>query len=224
MSNYQGKMFLGGFGDVWFVKNKPTIDERLKGHEPDPIFKMIEKLKLKPEFVLDLGCSNGWRMKILEERYGAEVFGIDPSRQAIEDGINSGLNPAHINIGTADNIPTKDNSFDLIIMGQVMYFVDVNDWLKVVAETTRVLKDGGYIILRDYISNIVVKVIYQKDIQLTDGRNMPPVYGFYYNWPSLWLSHQGYTLHKEYVPHQDQTVTCAIQKQFNSFLNGMPIP
>jgi ubiquinone/menaquinone biosynthesis C-methylase UbiE len=138
----QKQAFLQSEGDRWYERN---IDA-LKSKDGDPVLSTIVKLRLNPKSILEIGCANGWRLKHLTDG-GAECFGIDPSEKAIREANNPNLK-----IGTADNLPFPDNSFDLVIFGFCLYLVDPSLHFRCVAEADRVLSDGGTLIIFDFQS------------------------------------------------------------------------
>ena len=73
--------FSEGEGDAWFERNKAKLGV---GH--DPVEQAIDSLQLRPERILELGRSNGYRLENLRTRFSAHCVGLDPSRQAIMEG------------------------------------------------------------------------------------------------------------------------------------------
>ena len=102
--------------------------------------------------VLEIGCSDGWRLEKLRNQFRVDVHGIDPSLLAIHTGRKSNPN-IHLQQGTADRLYFPDNQFDVVIFGFCLYLVDREDLIKVVAECDRVLKPGGEVIIYDWYTN-----------------------------------------------------------------------
>jgi ubiquinone/menaquinone biosynthesis C-methylase UbiE len=82
--------------------------------------------------ILDLGCGDGWFTRYLNSN-GYDCVGVDTELE----------NNHPFYRGTADNIPFPDESFDCIIMIEVIEHIDPSCY----GEINRVLKYGGKIIL-----------------------------------------------------------------------------
>src|ERR1700674_2563405 len=91
----QTKIFMSGLGDIWFERNRINLGVH------DYVSAFIETLKLNPQSILELGCSNGWRLKKLREKYNCRILGIDPSEKAIKDAND----PEAFWVGCAEEIP-----------------------------------------------------------------------------------------------------------------------
>lgn len=197
-------------GDSWLERNRKDL-----GKNEDPVDEVIVNLTTET-CVLEIGCSNGWRLKKLHDKYGCHVYGIDPSKMGIEEAIANGISNAVR--GTADNLPWADDSFDLVILGFCLAFIEPEDWFKVAHETTRVLKENGRLIIYDFISVRPHKRLYSHlDEKLKDG---PPIYFNYFDWPKLWLAHPGYRKQAESIA-VDTGIGVSILKK--DFTTGIPI-
>ena len=81
----QKNIFLEGEGDNWFIRNK----ESLMNNKRDIIVDYLSESNTNKDNFLEIGCSNGWRLDLISKEYpNAELFGIDPSSKAINDGLN----------------------------------------------------------------------------------------------------------------------------------------
>ena len=99
-----------------------------------------------PKTILDLGCSNGFKVVALKRQYpDAHVYGIDPENDAVnmaQSLVNAeGLANITLQCGVGESLPYPDESFDLITCHTVIEHV--YDVEKVVLEIGRVLKKGG---------------------------------------------------------------------------------
>jgi ubiquinone/menaquinone biosynthesis C-methylase UbiE len=106
-------------------------------------------LDLQPKTVLEIGCSNGWRLHAINQDYRAKCFGIDPSLEAISAGRKQ-FPQLSLEQGTADELPYEDNTFDTVIFGFCLYLCDRKDLFKIAYEADRVLADLGNIIILDF--------------------------------------------------------------------------
>src|SRR6185503_3215831 len=105
----------------------------------------LDELHLDPagKKALEVGCGGG----ILSEeiaRMGFETTGIDPAQAAInvanEHGRENSLQITY-KVGCGESIPFNDNYFDVVFCCDVLEHLE--DFKKVVAEISRVLKPGG---------------------------------------------------------------------------------
>jgi ubiquinone/menaquinone biosynthesis C-methylase UbiE len=176
----QKDIFLAGEGDAWHARNRTNIGLR------DPVSDAIEGLALEPKRVLEVGCGTGWRLKRLAHRYRCTVAGIDPSPMALEDTWSMDTTT-----GTADSLPFPDGAFDMVIFGFCLYLVDREDLFKVVAESDRVLHDGGYIIIHDFKAPMKT---FARAYEHCSG-----VLSYHMDHPALWLAHPMY--HKVAARH-----------------------
>ena len=139
----QKQVFLESEGDRYFDRNA-----HMKASPDDPVIAAVDTIGRAPKRILEIGCSNGWRLRHFLES-GAHCAGIDPSEKAIGSGDGMDLR-----VGTADELPFETNSFDLVIFGFCLYLVDPVLHFKSVAEADRVLSDGGMIAIYDFIPSI----------------------------------------------------------------------
>jgi len=146
MTDRQRDLFLQGEADEWYLRNREVLLKR----DSDPVLDSLAHLKLQPTSVLEVGCANGWRLELLRQHTGASVAGVDPSSAAIEEG--HALYPAvDLRVGTAEELDFGDASFDLVIFGFCLYLVDPQLLFRVVAEADRVLRDGGHVVIFDFL-------------------------------------------------------------------------
>ena len=140
----QRTAFSEGEGDAWFERNKGKLDGG-----PHEMEQAIEALQIRPQRILEIGCSNGYRLEKLRARFGAECTGLDPSQRAIADGKASypGLS---LDVGTADALAFENDAFDLVIFGFCLYLCDPADYFRIAAEADRVLADPGWMLVYDF--------------------------------------------------------------------------
>jgi len=111
----------------------------------DLLEKLIRKYsKGKNPKILDAGCGPGAMLPALV-KFG-QVFGIDISSEALKFCKERNF---EVKKGTVEKIPFKDNFFDLVICFEVLYHKDVDNPQKAIGEFFRVLKPGGFLILRE---------------------------------------------------------------------------
>jgi ubiquinone/menaquinone biosynthesis C-methylase UbiE len=159
----QKDAFLKYEADNYFFRNK----EVKYSAESDVVVKVLKEYNAQPKNILEIGCNTGYRLNAFASLYkGANVFGIEPSLEAINKGKvdHPSVKFTH---GTADDMSCYANgSFDLVVIGFVLYVVDREILLKVISETDRVLANGGILIIVDFFSELPTQNPYQhiKDI------------------------------------------------------------
>jgi ubiquinone/menaquinone biosynthesis C-methylase UbiE len=122
--------------------NKFNLDysENIKqNHIADNDF--YQMLNVDPDnlTILDIGCGDGHDLKKIMKST-TFVYGIDPSEKFIEQAQNE-IPKGDFDIGYGENLPYKDNYFDLIIS---KYAIQTSTKAKeCMLEAARVLKPGG---------------------------------------------------------------------------------
>ncbi len=140
----QEAAFLNGEGDQWFKRNAAMLSEDVR---EDPALWLIEQYGLKPKKVLEIGCSNGWRLAALQKKYGSTCVGVDPSMEALRDG--AARFPAlTLKRGLASDIPLKE-TFDLVVINFVMLWIAREELTRSISEIDRMVADGGSLLICD---------------------------------------------------------------------------
>lgn len=190
--------------DVWLERNRDRLGQR------DPVSELIHDAFLKPKSVLEIGCSNGWRLAKLRDTYNCQIMGVEPGEQAC---IEAAKNRVPVWRATADALPLPNAAYDLVICGFFIYFADPVDYFKIVAEADRVLQDGGYLIIFDFVSARPFKRGYahHKDI-----------FSYHFDPPTLWLSHPGYRrVAERFIAYNSECVTLLRKDMVNAFPMAM---
>ena len=94
---------------------------------------------------LDAGCGTGGNLAYLLQDYGP-TFGLDLAAEAVTLGYNNA--PGHIGRGSVLDLPYRDASFDLVTSFEVLYHRAVPDEVAALREVWRVLRPGGWVLLR----------------------------------------------------------------------------
>jgi len=112
--------------------------------------------------ILDAGCGTGGMILCLQQ-FG-KVQGIDLSKEALNYCRKRGLK--NIFQASVEKIPFPDKTFDLITSFDVLYHQWVKDDLVAIREIYRVLKPGGYFLVRvpayDWLRGKHDKVVYTR--------------------------------------------------------------
>jgi len=102
--------------------------------------------------LIDLGCGFG-ALSVFFASQGATVTGIDPMADRLEVGravaAEHGL-PVEFSPGRMEELDFADESFDLAIQNNSLcYITNRQDRRSALAETARVLRPGGFVVIRN---------------------------------------------------------------------------
>lgn len=214
----QEQLFLSSLGDAWYERNRKGF-----GQSIDPVQELMKQLQQRGRrfrTVLEVGCSNGWRLKALAEAFGCQVAGMDASAKAVMEG-NAELfgGKKVLYNGLAVGLPWLDNAFDTIIYGYCLSLMEPSSYFRVAAEAHRCLQNGGVLIIHDRIGARRYKA------KWADG-----VFMHIFDFPRLWLEHPSYTTEAEFLIHTggDTDIVCALVRDDAKgflpavFSNGVP--
>lgn len=150
----QKNIFLDTEGDAWFDRcHKNSLNRDFD--KVDPVVAALKKLGSSYDSketvikILEIGCGGAKRLEWLKDNLNFDVYGIDPSKNAIDQALEYGV---HAKKGTADNIPFLSNQFDIVIFGFCLYLCDKDDLFQIAAEANRVLKSESWIIIHDFFA------------------------------------------------------------------------
>jgi SAM-dependent methyltransferase len=155
----QDRIFLEGEADRWFKRNLADIS---RADRPDWPLRILARLEGGAGLgsFLELGCSNGWRLGRLRELFGAEkrYAGVDPSAEALMQG-RSAFPGVEFHRGTLSEVPLA-GAFDVVIVNFVLHWVDRSSLARSIAEIDRLVADGGYLVLGDFLPDFPQKRAY----------------------------------------------------------------
>ena len=101
------------------------------------LYKFILPYIEKDSRILDIGCAMGGFIKFLKTKWDYKnLYGIDPVEEYVKEA-----NDKNIIVGNVNSIPFEDNSFDVIILDQVLEHV--SNLKLAMKEIRRVLDKGG---------------------------------------------------------------------------------
>lgn len=132
-------------GDEWLLRNYEKLAKK-----PDRVLELVKELLLDPKMIYEVGCAHGWRLSAFQDWFGCEAHGCDVSRKALSEAQR--LNPKLV---TAWREAThlqgvKASHYDMVIYGFVLYACEPKDLHRIVAESDRILKDGGHLVIYDF--------------------------------------------------------------------------
>jgi ubiquinone/menaquinone biosynthesis C-methylase UbiE len=187
----QKTVFSTGEGDAWYERNKEAMHN--KNAADDPVLEALRILALSPQTVLEIGCSNGWRLREMQAVLaGAACHGIDPSAQAIAEGQEAAPS-LRLQVGTAEKLAFPDEQFNLVVFGFCLYLCDRTDLFRIAAEADRVLAENGYLILYDFCTDTPYRNAYT---------HRPGYYSYKMHYPSLFTWNPAYTtLYHRIISH-----------------------
>lgn len=160
----QKDIFLKNEADKWFYRNAEAVKERVLASEDSFITQFnrfsedLPDANWKNAKVLEIGCSDGIRLEWMKNNLGAECYGIDPSKEAIQVASGRGVNAV---VGTADKLPFENVFFDVVIFGFCLYLCDKEDLMLIASEADRVLKMPGWLFLWDFYSETPTSAPYK---------------------------------------------------------------
>jgi|SRR4051812_30029180 len=108
-------------------------------------------LRLVPppgRLTVDVGCGEG-RMGRELTAAGHRIIGVDATF-ALAQAAASHPQPLDLIVGDAARLPLRDSAADLVVA--FMSLMDIDDFSEAIREASRVLEDGGAVLLRDRAS------------------------------------------------------------------------
>ena len=135
--------------EKWFV-NSPWHARKTE----EAALALFEYISLPPQpRCLEIGCGQGMGTRLLVERFGAQVVAtdFDPKQVALaQERLADLAERVDVRMVDARAMPFDDAQFDGVVAFQVMHHL-AGGWRRMVAETARVLKPGGWFVFNDVI-------------------------------------------------------------------------
>jgi protein-L-isoaspartate(D-aspartate) O-methyltransferase len=99
--------------------------------------------------ILDIGCGKGFLLyEFTQAVPGVEVTGLDISHYAIEHA-KPEIQP-HLHVGTAEDLPFADRTFDLVLSLNVFHNLKVMNLYAALGEMERVARGGKYVVVESF--------------------------------------------------------------------------
>jgi len=111
--------------------------------------------------VLDVGCGTGRFSTRLAQEFDADVIGVDPAETMLAKARTNTADPrVTFLVGVAENLPVSDESVCLAYLSMVYHHLcDLGHAFR---EFNRVLRDGGFLCIRNSTLDLLDKVPYLK--------------------------------------------------------------
>lgn len=149
--------------------------------------------------VLDIGTGTGRMLSLFAGR-AARLDGVDFSHRMLTlaraNLDRDGVTHAHVRQGDAANLPYDDASADLVIIHQVLHFVDEPE--RVLSEAGRVLAEGGTLLIVDFAPH---------DLEFLRTRHGHRRLGIRHEALAEWAAHAGLALAQPQSFHQPENVS-----------------
>jgi SAM-dependent methyltransferase len=186
----QRDVFLQGEGDAWLERNQPAPGARPLPDADELLLTLLQlPLGQGPVRVLEVGCGGGTRLAWLKQHRRYECHGVDPSAKAVQAARAAGIEAEQ---GTADRLPFDAAHFDVVVFGFCLYLCDREDLFRIAAEADRVLRNPGWLVIRDFFSEVPLSRPYH---------HRPGVRSFKMDYRSLFAWHPGYSTYFHKVGH-----------------------
>ena len=136
------------------------------------ITNVLDKFDLYDKNCIDIGCGGGRYTRYLHER-GANVLAIDKYPEMIGDLYSQKINFVNCSM---DNIPVKDNSYDLVMsIGVIHNSVTLDEFNRSIKEIYRVSNPNGSIILSLFTNDVITDDLIEYGKNLYKVKNRPPM-------------------------------------------------
>ncbi len=182
-------------------------------------FKLIKEIVKKGEnlAILDIGCGLGeFTAKVYQLNPKNSIYGIDISQKAI-DYVSKKHQWLQAKVGALPEIPFPNDSFDLVIALEVLYYLNSEDREKAVQEIKRILKDGGYLLLSGVLDGGKRYFSEKEIIQLLSKYFSLEAIQFNYAKPYTYIESRLLSLYSKLVTIQ--RLATLVDEEFRNFLN-----
>ncbi len=171
----------GAAANEWFRRNAAVLDPQTLDNKSIRLFSGHLRCG---ERLLEIGCANGYQSERLRTLCQCEVWGLDPSTEAIAQG-SARFPQLKLSVGTADRLPFADGHFNAVLFGFCLYLVDRRLLPQVVAEADRVLAPGGRLMITDFDP---------PQAHRRPFKHQAGLWSYKMQYPQLWLASPAYAL------------------------------
>ena len=179
----QATRWMQSEADAWHERNVRKVDAT---HDP-VIDAILLNFDSSPKDVFEIGCGNGYRLAWLRDNMRYRCWGCDLSKDAIAHGLRTyGDRDLQLGWREAKNLKgIPSEGFDLVIYGFCLYACDPGELFQIVREGDRILKDGGHLVVYDFLPDHPHSRNYKYDRALRTYKH---------DYAQLWLAHPYYKL------------------------------
>ncbi|EAU40665.1 SAM (and some other nucleotide) binding motif:Generic methyltransferase:Bacterial regulatory protein, ArsR [Fulvimarina pelagi HTCC2506] len=138
----------------YFARNAEHWDKIRALHVPDAeIAAALDRVLGKQRIgtMLDIGTGTGRMMEMLANRC-ERMLGVDTSREMISAARakldDAKVKNAQLRVGDAYNLPANGETYDLVVLHQVLHYLD--EPMRAVREASSVLAPGGRLVIVDF--------------------------------------------------------------------------
>jgi SAM-dependent methyltransferase len=141
---------------VSFLAGQETYWDSVSEEKNFPLplqMEAFEKHVSREMAILDVGCGYGRTLNELHDADYKSLYGVDFSQGMIDRGRR--LHPyLDLRKNDGSTLPFEDGAFDAVILIAVLTCIAESEMQRgLIAEITRVLKDGGILTINDYLLN-----------------------------------------------------------------------
>lgn len=127
------------------IAEKFSSTRKFPWHE----FEFFKKYINSGHTILDAGCGNG-RLYEFFKKDSINYYGVDSSKKLINIA-KSNYPEGNFSIGNITELPYQDNKFDVVFCVATLHHIPSQKLRRqVIAEYSRVLKPGGYLIMTNW--------------------------------------------------------------------------
>jgi SAM-dependent methyltransferase len=144
-------VWLASEADAYYVRNR----EALVAQRNDPLVRLLDEETVAPQDVLEVGCSNGWRLAMLAARgtgigHPIRAVGVEPSMAAVADGRRLFGPAVELWNGHAAALPAELGQFDLVMLPFVLHWLARSDLDPLTTALGTLLKPAGLVAIADF--------------------------------------------------------------------------
>lgn len=145
--------------------------------------------------ILEIGCGEGRELATLVAEFGCSGLGLDASRKAIDHCFRE-YPEVSWKHGVAPQILSdlEDEEFDLVLVNFLQYLLPRGDIMWLAAAVDRILRPGGHLVVRDFMSPINLMKRYSHDSNLQVYKGQPS---------AVWMSDPRYALVERFTYHRE---------------------
>ena len=108
--------FLSGEADNFYYRNRESLELQEDSMAVESITRMLSPFKNEISTILEIGCSDGSKLRSICKKLEAIGYGIDPSENAINAGTdkNDDQSDIKLSVGTSSKLEFDDSKFDVV--------------------------------------------------------------------------------------------------------------